>query len=177
MFKNLRCHAVGIAASAAFAIAIAGWAAPRFGASLDGPRPLGELHAIAAPAQPTPAGMLMPGMVMPEANPAAPTPPAPPAASASPAAPSPVPAAAPPTTAAPASPPVQPDATASPQPLTAADQVAMQQELEQQGKRFLTALQQGDATALRSMLAGRCQATDLEALSELYAHYFPRVYR
>ncbi|HKS92159.1 MAG TPA: hypothetical protein VJQ83_09550 [Tepidiformaceae bacterium] len=40
----------------------------------------------------------------------------------------------------------------------------MQNALEQQGKLFLEAIQAGDAAAVQSMLAARCQSADVSAL-------------
>jgi hypothetical protein len=55
-------------------------------------------------------------------------------------------------------------AAPAPTALSAADQIALQHQLEQQGKAYLRALQAQDAGALKAMLAGRCSGTDVAAL-------------
>jgi hypothetical protein len=48
--------------------------------------------------------------------------------------------------------------------LSNAEQIALQQQLEQRGKTYLKALQAQDAAAITAMLAGRCAGTDVSAL-------------
>jgi len=64
--------------------------------------------------------------------------------------------------------PVRPTAAApapSPSPsLSNAQQIALQQQLEQRGKAYVKALQAQDTAAIASMLAARCAGTDVSAL-------------
>jgi hypothetical protein len=137
-----------------FCGALLGWGVPRFVNGLPSAGSVAsEAGAVAAPASPliaaateaptvatTPAPAEQAGDVTPTAVPQA--------ARASP----------PPIVAHPSQPPAQPTG------LSDAEQIALQRQLEAQGKAYLRALQAQDAAALTAMLAGRCTGTDVPAL-------------
>ncbi len=59
---------------------------------------------------------------------------------------------------------VEPTPPTAPAALSEAEEIALQRQLEQEGKAYLRALQAQDTAAVGAMLAGRCARTDVAAL-------------